>query len=266
MATTLTIPDPITVGNGTLIDYIYNNNSSAIQTLFNDTDWTTNNHMLYYKTMPVLIAPGYSYIRLVDEWTIISTPDSTNMRALTGNTSANIYIYDFNTFMIIIPNWPYTHFTDESVNYAQDPKYCVLLLDKTNMELHNILSYDSYGQLIGGTNSVTIGASGPIYSRTVLCDLSGQIGHSEHITTLREVSATECTFYRQLFYNGDTSARVYFMTKFPTNSCFQTIHVGNRYLFVLPYFSAMHNIINNVNMSQECWCAIAIDVTDDLAS
>ena len=81
---------------------------------------------------------------------------------------------------------------------------------------------------------------------------------SFRISSVEEVTHTKI---RRL--DGIESTRLYFLTQFPEQSAWNTIHVGDKYFLILPYDTSTSSSIGG-SSGHEMHCAVAIDVTEDL--
>lgn len=98
------------------------------------------------------------------------------------------------------------------------------------------------------------------YAKTLTIDgCTGTIAYP----SFRKSSIEEVSYAPITRIDGIEATRMYLLTQFPEASAWETLHVGDKYLLVLPY---------NTESSTGYWgsgghemhCAIAIDVTEDI--
>lgn len=92
-------------------------------------------------------------------------------------------------------------------------------------------------------------------------------GHNGTIAypAFRKCSIEEVSYAPVTRIDGIEATRFYMLTQFPEASAWETLHVGDKYLLVLPYDTSTSTGLWGSN-GHEMHCAIAIDVTEDLAN
>lgn len=167
-----------------------------------------------------------------------------------------IFIYNFDTFIIIIISFDATTpKTTTAYNFG-------IVIDKINIEYckcfsFNVPYYGIYGALYTKNNYSGLNKFAP-------SDVEDGYSHSNGFV-LREISVSEVEYTKIIASNGISSTRLYFLRKFPEDSNLQTLHVDDKYLFVLPYSAYIgQGGHTSWDSNKEVWCAMAIDVTDEI--
>lgn len=288
MSSRLSIPvvSSDTVQN--ICNYLQNNDTTSFVNIFGDSDWSIAENIAYYKTLPVFSGTKFTGSnKLHNDINLLGNNNS--MMVKVGGDKSNsssgsnvdnryVYIYNFSSFMVIC-------FGDDFINYKNakfkgvTPFSSIVLIDKTNSELFvtNSNTYynanPDYGYyydfahpstFIGGLPAIKFGGAEPIYTNTVLMDGDADYYHqSWSMTSKRTVNSENAVFYKQLFTDGTETSRMYFFTSFPAGSTFETLHIDNKYYFILPY-PETQTVRNTTGGLMEGWCALGIDVTDDM--
>jgi len=287
MSSRLSIP---AVSSGTVANiytYLQNNDTTSFVNIFGDSDWSIIENIAYYKTLPVfsgtkVTSSGASHndINLLgknDSMMVKLGGDKAAKATGTSIADAYVYIYNFSSFIVIC-------FGNDFINYKNanfkgvTPCSSIVLIDKTNSELFVTNSntyyksdglgyyynFDYPSTFIGGLPAIKFGGAEPIYTNTVLMDGDADYYHqSWSMTSKRTVDSENAVFYKQLFTDGTETSRMYFFTSFPAGSTFETLHIDNKYYFILPY-PETQTVRNATGSLMEGWCALGIDVTDDM--
>jgi hypothetical protein len=287
MSSRLSIP---AVSSGTVANistYLQNNDTTSFVNIFGDSDWSIIENIAYYKTLPVFSGTKFSStngshndINLLgkNDSMIVKVGGDKASSSTSGIVQGYVYIYNFSSFIVIC-------FGDDFTNYKNakftgvTPFSSIVLIDKTNSELFVTNSNTYYNEdatnylyrnflhpstFIGGLPAIKFGGAEPIYTNTVLMDGDADYYHqSWSMTSKRTVDSENAVFYKQLFTDGTETSRMYFFTSFPAGSTFETLHIDNKYYFILPY-PETQTVRNATGSLMEGWCALGIDVTDDM--
>lgn len=268
--------------------YLQNNDTTNFVNIFGDSDWSITNNIAYYKTLPVFSGTKvtgsgkvHNDINLLgnnDSMMIKVGGDHAYSSSYSYVVTKYVYIYNFSSFIVIC-------FGDDFTNYKNakftgvTPFSSIVLIDKTNSELfvtnsntyfnnsqnNGYYSFVGPSTFIGGLPAIKFGGAEPIYTNTVLMDGDADYYHqSWSMTSKRTVDSENAVFYKQLFTDGTETSRMYFFTSFPAGSTFETLHIDNKYYFILPY-PETQTVRNTTGSLMEGWCALGIDVTDDIA-
>ena len=98
------------------------------------------------------------------------------------------------------------------------------------------------------------------YAKTLTADgCNGAIAYP----SFRRSSIEEVSYAPVTRIDGIEATRFYMLTQFPEASAWETLHVGDKYLLVLPYDTTTSSGYWGSG-GHEMHCAIAIDVTEDI--
>lgn len=271
-----------------IVRYLNNNDTTSFVNIFGDSDWSIAENIAYYKTLPVFSVTlvkgkgNHEDISLLGEndsmkVTVGGYKLSSDARSVIHNY---VYIYNFSSFIIICFGDDFTNYKNANFT-GTTPFSSIILIDKTNSELfvtnsntyynndssnYNYYDFVHPSIFIGGLPAIKFGGAEPIYTNTVLMDGDADYYHqSWSMTSKRIVDSENAVFYKQLFTDGTESSRMYFFTSFPAGSTFETLHIDDKYYFILPY-PETQTVRNTTGGLMEGWCALGIDVTDDLTN
>lgn len=170
-----------------------------------------------------------------------------------GGHISQIGVKMFDSFVVIMYIWNmYNGIWLSPGRYAQDE--CIYeIWDRTNNE---IIAYN--GELDWVSISTPEARS---YARALTTDGSNAtIG----APVFRQCSIEEVTYAPLTRIDGIEATRMYLLTQFPENCIWETLHVGDKYLLVLPYNQETSSVAYWGSGGHEMHCAIAIDVTEDI--
>jgi len=290
MSSRLSIP---AVSSGTVANistYLQNNDTTSFVNIFGDSDWSIIENIAYYKTLPVFSGTkvtgdgkAHNDINLLgknDSMMVKVGGDHVTSSTYSSISTRYVYIYNFSSFIVICFGDDFTVYKNANFKTVT-PFSSIVLIDKTNSELFvtnsnpcydttqnkDLHYYNSFGYpstFIGGLPAIKFGGAEPIYTNTVLMDGDADYYHqSWSMTSKRTVDSENAVFYKQLFTDGTETSRMYFFTSFPAGSTFETLHIDNKYYFILPY-PETQTVRNATGSLMEGWCALGIDVTDDI--
>lgn len=256
----ITIPTAVSIAQRTLGEYIYNEDDTSIQALFNDdTNWTAHDGCLYYGSVPVLTYFTVNTYQFACRCNQHSTGGVLTVKAY--DLGSTIYIYDFDTFTVFCGYSDYSDY--KSTSYTNTTSSACVVVDKTNQEVVEAWINSSTLMKAGGSCITLDSDSTPVYAEVAITDAGGSYNHAEG-DVVRTVSLSDAVYYTEYTSNGDELTRFVLLTQFPTESVFTTLHIGENYYFVLPYPERTYQTAGS-DETTEIWCAMAIDVTDEVS-
>lgn len=90
-------------------------------------------------------------------------------------------------------------------------------------------------------------------------------GANQWFPTIRGTSVEEVSYAPITRLDGVEATRMYFVNKMPDRATWETLKVGDKYFLILPYDTSTSSGWYGSGGSER-FCAIAIDVTEDLAN
>ena len=161
---------------------------------------------------------------------------------------------------------PMQDMTSTTMKVKSFDSFCVVLLEGPNTRYNTatqklIIVYDftNYEMMLFDSQLWNIHFSKPgsmSYSKALTYD--GNNGYA-YRQILRGVSNSDVTYTKFTRTDNAKATRIYMLSRFPAAAQDHIIHVGNKYLYVLPYDEAKDSY-----SQLEKFCAMAIDVTADI--
>lgn len=263
--TTITIPTPIQTTASTICTYINANNTSGIQTLLEDTDFTIEDYQLKYQNIPLFTISSNSTSYLFMCGNKYSRVASTRaIENYFGDSSDKIYIYNFNSFYYIQ--------CLQSIEIKDNTSRVSAIIDKNNKEIFSGFNlYISSKGIPGNIFNHLDEDNNYITSRYFPNDKSTNSNFYRAPEIIREESATNVIYYKLKDIYNNESNRVYFFQTFPRGSSNQVLHIDNKYFYIFPYDETQVSVsyipfgqTTTTTENREIYCTLGIDITDEI--
>ena len=167
-----------------------------------------------------------------------------------GSAFTRLCVKNFDSFVVFM----YTYFVANRLISVASGQWAVVY-EVYDIENHEIVTFDptlTYFLLSApGARS---------YARPLTIDgCNGGISYP----AFRKSSIEEVSYAPLTRIDGEEATRFYILSEFPEGSAWETLHVGDKYILVLPYDTSTSSG-NWGSGGHEMHCAIGIDVTEDI--